>query len=422
MTAPAITSEGLSKSYRIGAREDSKTFRETIVDLVAGPFRRIESFGRSSHRRGDSICALKDVWFEVQAGEVVGIIGANGAGKTTLLKLLSRITEPTDGRAIINGRVASLLEVGTGFHSELTGRENIYLSGAILGMTKKEIDKKFDEIVEFSGVERFMDTPVKRYSSGMRVRLGFAVAAHLDPEILLIDEVLAVGDAAFQKKCLGKMNAVAKGGRTVLFVSHNMAAINRLCERGVWVDKGQLKMIGAAERVTAAYLSTGAESRGERRWQNLEEAPGNEAIRLRAVRIKDGRDAVTCSIDIRRPFFIEIEYGQLRPIVGLRVGFRLLASDGTVVFSSTDRDRKRPHGLDRLSGVFMSRCKIPGGFLNKGQYTISVGIDIPMAEPIALVHNVISFSVEPTGGIVGDIPDNRLGVVCPTLPWTVERL
>ena len=238
MNAAAVKVEGLSKRYRIGVRQNGRTLREAVADFASGPVRRIRTLGRSPGRREDSIWALREVSFEVEPGEVVGIIGPNGAGKTTLLKILSQITEPTDGRAIVSGRVASLLEVGSGFHSELTGRENIYLSGAILGMTCKEMDRKFNEIVDFSGVEKFIDTPVKRYSNGMRVRLGFAVAAYLEPEILLIDEVLAVGDAAFQKKCLGKMEDVAKGGRTVLFVSHNMAAVNRLCDRGVWLDKG----------------------------------------------------------------------------------------------------------------------------------------------------------------------------------------
>lgn len=262
MPTPAIVVEGLSKQYHIGARENQKTFREAIADALATPFRRLRAFGRSSYREEDTIWALKDVSFEVQPGEVLGIIGRNGAGKSTLLRILTRITEPTQGRAILNGRVGSLLEVGTGFHQELTGRENIYLSGAILGMGKQEIKRKFDEIVDFSGVERFIDTPVKRYSSGMRVRLGFAVAAHLDPEILLIDEVLAVGDAEFQKKCLGKMDAVAKGGRTVLFVSHNMAAAQQLCGRGVYLDGGKVACDGDIHAAVARYLSSIAAARG----------------------------------------------------------------------------------------------------------------------------------------------------------------
>jgi len=418
----AITVEGLSKQYRIGARAARKTFREALTDSLATPFRRLRSFGRSSHREADHIWALRDVSFEVQHGEVLGIVGSNGAGKSTLLKILSRITDPTSGGAVISGRVASLLEVGTGFHQELTGRENIFLSGAILGMTRREIRAKFDEMVEFSGVEKFVDTPIKRYSSGMQVRLGFAVAAHLEPEILLVDEVLAVGDAAFQKRCLGKMDEVARGGRTVLFVSHNMAAVNRLCHRGVWLDGGAVRMIAPAETATTAYLSDGAEAEGERRWTCDEEGGGNGKFRLRAVRVRDQQGSVRRSVDVQSPFCVEIEYEHAKPIAGLRVGFRLLSSDGTVVFSSTDRDGEGRGRPDRPAGAFVSRCEVPGEFLNKGQYSISVGVDVPMIEPILFVHNALSFSVESTGGVVGGVPDNRLGVVCPSLPWSVERI
>ncbi len=254
MDSPAIKVEGLSKRYRIGARLRQRNFREALTDAALAPLRRLKSFGRSSHREEDSIWALRQVSFEVQPGEVLGIIGPNGAGKTTLLKILSRITEPTEGRAVLNGRVGSLLEVGTGFHSELTGRENIYLSAAILGMRKAEIDARFDQIVAFSGVEPFIDTPVKRYSSGMRVRLGFAVAAHLEPEILLVDEVLAVGDAAFKRKSLGKMGELQKGGRTVIFVSHNMASIKKLCTSCIALDKGRIVASGDVADTVEHYL------------------------------------------------------------------------------------------------------------------------------------------------------------------------
>jgi len=268
MTGTAIKVENLSKRYRIGQYVGSgaqyKTLRESLTNAVSAPLRRLKSISKFEIRNSKSdtpqsdrfIWALRDVSFEVKQGEVLGIIGRNGAGKSTLLKVLTRITEPTDGRAELNGRVGSLLEVGTGFHPELTGRENVYLSGAILGMGRKEIDKKFDEIVDFSGVETYIDTPVKRYSSGMRVRLGFAVAAHLEPEILLIDEVLAVGDAAFQKKCLGKMGSVAKEGRTVLFVSHNMGAIENLCEKAMLLDSGSVVMQSNATKTIQYYLET----------------------------------------------------------------------------------------------------------------------------------------------------------------------
>jgi lipopolysaccharide transport system ATP-binding protein len=261
MSDIAIRVENLSKRYRIGEREPYKTLRDTIAKAVSSPFHRIRnSSGQPSVVGGHNnfIWALKDVSFEIKQGEVVGIIGRNGAGKTTLLKILSRITEPTEGYAEVRGRVGSLLEVGTGFHPELTGRENIYLNGAILGMKKREIDRKFDEIVEFAEIEKFIDTPVKRYSSGMYVRLAFAVAAHLEPEILLVDEVLAVGDAAFQKKCLGKMGDVAKEGRTVLFVSHNMDAIRKLCPRAIRLDNGNIKSVGSTDSVITQYLGDGA--------------------------------------------------------------------------------------------------------------------------------------------------------------------
>jgi lipopolysaccharide transport system ATP-binding protein len=259
MSDTAIRAQNLSKQYRIGGPQARyKTIRESLIQAVQAPFRRLASVarGQSSTVSYETIWALKDVSFEVQHGEVVGIIGRNGAGKTTLLKVLSRITEPTEGLAEIHGRVGSLLEVGTGFHPELTGRENIYLNGAILGMKRAEIDRKFDEIVEFAEIEKFLDTPAKHYSSGMYVRLAFAVAAHLEPEILLVDEVLAVGDAAFQKKCLGKMGDVAKEGRTVLLVSHQMNSIRRLSERCIWLDVGRIQMVDSAVNVVSAYQAS----------------------------------------------------------------------------------------------------------------------------------------------------------------------
>ena len=254
MSTLAIRAENLSKKYRIGAREAYKTFREMLIDSAVAPFRRLKNIGKPIPKE-EIIWALQDVSFEVKEGEVIGIIGRNGAGKTTLLRILSRITEPTKGRVTLKGRVASLLEVGTGFHPELTGHENIYLNGAILGMDRYEISRKFDEIVAFAEIARFLDTPVKRYSSGMYMRLAFAVAAHLDPEILLIDEVLAVGDAAFQKKCLGKMEDVAKEGRTVLFVSHNMGAVESLCNRAYLLDHGQVVQSGETQNVVSSYLA-----------------------------------------------------------------------------------------------------------------------------------------------------------------------
>jgi lipopolysaccharide transport system ATP-binding protein len=292
-----IRVENLSKRYRIGAREKAnKTFREVLMDMAAAPFRRVRKIARSAPPE-ETIWALKDVSLEVKRGEVLGIIGCNGAGKSTLLKILSRITEPTEGRVQIRGRVASLLEVGTGFHEELTGRENIYLNGAILGMKKAEIDRKFDEIVAFSGVEKFMDTPVKRYSSGMYVRLAFAVAAHMEPEVLLVDEVLAVGDAAFQKKCLGKMGEVAKQGRTVLFVSHNMAAIENLCGGAVLLDRGQVIRRGKPPETIQSYLTEILQPMIEGvRLAERGDRSGNGRIRLTGFRVEDGKGAALTAV------------------------------------------------------------------------------------------------------------------------------
>ena len=288
MSNLAIRVENLGKQYRIGGPQAPyKTLRDTLSGMATAPLRGIRSMarGRFSGGSDNTFWALRDVSFEVQAGQVTGIIGRNGAGKSTLLKILARITEPSEGYAELRGRVGTLLEVGTGFHPELTGRENIYLNGAILGMQRAETERKFDEIVAFAEVERFIDTPVKHYSSGMYLRLAFAVAAHLEPEILIIDEVLAVGDAQFQKKCLGKISDVSKEGRTVLFVSHNMAAVKSLCQRAILLEAGKQIMSGLASDVVQSYLALGTQTAKERVWNDLESAPGNENARLRAIRI-----------------------------------------------------------------------------------------------------------------------------------------
>ena len=313
----AIRSENLGKQYRIGSQLGKyPTLRDKLADALAAPLRRVGKLlrGEATGAAGldETIWALRDVSIEIGQGEVVGIIGRNGAGKSTLLKILSRITEPTVGFVDICGRVGSLLEVGTGFHNELTGRENVYLNGAILGMKREEIDRKFDEIVAFAEVEKFIDTPVKHYSSGMYLRLAFAVAAHLEPEILLVDEVLAVGDAAFQKKCLNKMEGVGQQGRTVLFVSHNMPAITRLCERAILLDEGRVIMDGLASQVVSTYLSSDLGTTAVREWPDPGQAPGNEVARLRAVRVRSEDGQVTDVVDIRQPVGIEMEYEVLK--------------------------------------------------------------------------------------------------------------
>ncbi len=393
--------------------------RSALRPLRSAPCDQPSALSPSPSR--EDFWALKDVSFEVKQGDVVGIIGRNGAGKSTLLKILSRITEPTTGSVKIKGRVASLLEVGTGFHPELTGRENIYLNGAILGMTRAEIKKKFEEIVAFAEIEKFLDTPVKRYSSGMYVRLAFAVAAHLEPEILLVDEVLAVGDAEFQKKCLGKMGDVAKEGRTVLFVSHNMAAVNRLCHRGICLDEGRLQMAGTAESVVAFYLSTGSESEGERRWEKLEAAPGNEKIRLRAVAVINSEKEVTSIVDVRFPFYVEIEYEVLQPLLGVQVGFWLLTSDGIVVFVAGDNEDRKWLGRLRDPGHYKSICKVPGLLLNSGVYALTVASDMRNVELLFAEENTLRFHVEQT-----QVPAHSYakpaGVICPFLEWRVSKL
>src|SRR5687767_7249561 len=294
---PIIRIEGLSKLYYLGGSGAAySTLRETVMEVARKPL---------SYLRGNSnaeiLWALKDVSFEVAPGDVVGIIGRNGAGKSTLLKVLSRIVEPTTGRVELYGRVASLLEVGTGFHPELSGRENIYLNGSILGMTRREIETKFDEIVAFAEVEKFIDTPVKHYSSGMYLRLAFAVAAHLEPEILLVDEVLAVGDASFQRKCLNKMQEVGQQGRTVCFVSHNMPAITRLCPRTILLNEGGVMRDGPSSQVVSSYLQSGAGTTAAREWEDLSTAPGNHVARLRAVRVHTEDGKLADAVDIRHP-------------------------------------------------------------------------------------------------------------------------
>src|SRR5512134_3646932 len=324
----AISVKNISKRYQIGAAETKFRYnmlRDVLVDTVSAPVRLVKALVGKSDRRVNQnfIWALKDISFDVEEGRVLGIVGRNGAGKSTLLKVLSRVTEPTTGTVAVRGRVGSLLEVGTGFHPELTGRENIYMNGAILGMKRAEIDSKFDEIVDFSEVTQFIDTPVKRYSSGMYLRLAFAVAAHLEPEILVVDEVLAVGDAEFQKKCLGKMGDVAQQGRTVLFVSHNMSAILRLTEEAIVLDKGRLIMRSPTQQAVDFYLSSGQAESGQRVWEADDVPAASEPFRPVAIRIKDRGGSVVDTIRSTEPVTIEWEYQINAPITGLRVGMYL---------------------------------------------------------------------------------------------------
>ncbi len=431
-----IKVEGLSKRYRIGqyvgGAYQYRALRDVLTDAMHAPFRRLRARSKrqtvGSNPTADSrepsvdfIWALKDVSFEVRTGEVVGVVGRNGAGKSTLLKLLSRITEPTEGRAEIKGRLGSLLEVGTGFHPELTGRENVYLSGAILGMTKKEINRKFEEIVAFAELEKFIDTPVKRYSSGMWVRLGFAVAAHLEPEILLVDEVLAVGDAAFQKKCLGKMGSVAKEGRTVLFVSHNMGAITYLCQRALLLDAGQLCVNGHTEQVISHYLASNAALDGQRAWsEGIANSEVNE-LKIWAVRLKNHKGEVTGTLDVRKPFAVEIKYEILKPLPFCRIGILVITANGICVFETYDADRVDYAGR-REPGIFITKCKVPGNLLSPGGFILSINAGIRGIKNLAKLENVLSFNMEDTGAVGSHIGGRRQGVIRPKLKWHREAL
>src|SRR5205814_130693 len=313
MSDIALSAENLSKSFKIAHERNGSVGHRTLYDdLTSLPRRLVARLRRTGKSTSETFWALKDVSFEIEKGEVVGIIGPNGAGKSTLLKILTRITKPTSGAADIYGRVGALLEVGTGFHPDLTGRENVFMNGAILGMSRTEIKSKFDEIVAFAEIEKFLDTPVKRYSSGMYVRLAFAVAAHLEPEILLVDEVLAVGDAEFQRRCLGRMEDFGRSGRTVLFVSHNMQALARLCERTILLSYGAIERDGRSPDVVAHYLQSGQGSGSYREWTEADEARSDGVAKLRWLRIvQDGRTVGTA--DVRRPIGIELAFTVLEP-------------------------------------------------------------------------------------------------------------
>lgn len=417
----AILVDKLSKRYRIG-RLENKSRRRSLANILATPFQYLASTFRGPSP-DEILWALNQVSFEVQPGELVGIIGRNGAGKSTLLKVLSRITEPTRGRAIINGRVGSLLEVGTGFHPELTGRENIYLNGVIMGMRKGEIDRKFDEIVDFSGVEKFIDTPVKRYSSGMYVRLAFAVAAHLEPEILMIDEVLAVGDSAFQKKCLGKMSEVAKVGRTILFVSHNLVALKNLCNRAIWVDHGEIKEDGSSHQVILDYLrSSSTESmNGEVVWEDLNTAPGNDEVRIHSARVYTEESNSPDIISLQTPLSIEIQYWNLVPDAHLHITLHIYNEEQIVAFSTASFETDPIwNGRPFPTGLFRSICHIPPNFLNAGTYRILLLIVKDSDTIVYQYENILSYNIEDTDERTGGWFGREPGVIRPKLSWKTE--
>ncbi len=420
----AIRVDHLSKRYRIGlaqTRFQYETLSERLTQMVSAPFR---GQGRGANDSSTAyIWALRDVSFEVPQGQVLGVIGRNGAGKSTLLKILSRITEPTEGEVMIRGRVGSLLEVGTGFHPELTGRENIYLNGAILGMKRAEIDRKFDEIVAFAEVEQFIDTPVKRYSSGMYLRLAFAVAAHLEPEILVVDEVLAVGDAEFQKKCLGKMGDVAQQGRTVLFVSHNMSAILRLTQESIVLEKGRLVLRAPSAEAVDYYLSAGNARAGERYWE-AEEVPASAApFRPLAIRVRDAKGNIVDTIRSVEPCTIEIEYALNAPISGLRIGIYLSTARGEYAFTSFDTDDPAlfERYASRPAGHYLSRCTLPADLLNSGRYTVSVNASSYGVRRYFMDEQALTFHVDPAGAPGMQWSEPRPGVIRPRLAWSIEQ-
>jgi lipopolysaccharide transport system ATP-binding protein len=391
MSCTIISVEKLGKEYVIGGRENaSETFREMIVSAAMAPFRRLKHLG-GNVVSDDRIWALKDVSFEVKEGEVLGIVGRNGAGKSTLLKILSRITSPTEGRIEIRGRVSSLLEVGTGFHPELTGRENIYLNGTILGMRRTEIDQKFDEIVDFSGVEKFLDTPVKRYSSGMCVRLAFAVAAHLEPEILIVDEVLAVGDAEFQAKCLGKMKDVAGGGRTVLLVSHNLTALKRICQTGILIDGGTIISAGDIERCLTDYTETNQErsiyrkpNQGTNRNSNIHDISIVCVECLSPAVFQGAEFALYVEVDVWAP--------TRRVVFG--VGF-CDATGGRILSSDSDFVEMKEFNFSK-TGRYALRFQIDKLPLAAAHYNLDVGCRFTNGRMIDNIQNALVISVRPS--------------------------
>jgi lipopolysaccharide transport system ATP-binding protein len=416
MSQAVIRVEHLGKRYSLGTLNDQRY--RTLRDSIAGLFRR----GERPTQPSGTIWALRDVSFEVHQGQVIGIVGRNGAGKSTLLKLLARVTDPTEGSGEIHGRVGSLLEVGTGFHPELTGRENIYLNGAILGMRRHEIARKFDEIVDFSEVNQFIDTPVKRYSSGMYLRLAFAVAAHLEPEILVVDEVLAVGDAEFQRKCLGKMSDVAQAGRTVLFVSHNMSAILRLTQETLVIEKGILKMRAPTPEAVDYYLSHGYSLEGERTW-DADEVPANAApFRPVAVRVLSLQGKVIDTVRSSLPFDLEIEYTLAAPVAGLRVGLYLMSTRGEYIFTSFDTDQPECYEqfATRAAGRYVSRCRIPADLLNEGRFVVGINASSFRVRRYFQDEQALNFTVDGTGAPGTQWPEPRLGPVRPRLDWRIE--
>jgi lipopolysaccharide transport system ATP-binding protein len=422
---PAIEVEHLSKRFRLGLRRGigHRTLRESIMDGLRAPLDRLRPSASPTasgqNDRGD-FWALRDVSFAIRPGEVIGLIGRNGAGKSSLLKVLSRITEPTAGRAVVRGRMGSLLEVGTGFHNELTGRENIYLNGSILGMTRREITRKFDEIVAFAEMDRFLDTPVKRYSSGMYVRLAFAIAAHLDLDILLVDEVLAVGDLDFQKKCIAKMGTIAQGGRTVVFVSHSLGLINRLCDRGIVLRDGRVQYDGPAAEAIQSYMQDGAAQGGQ--WTRPADARVMKDVVLRRVQILGGDGRVTGVVNCEDPFRVGIEYEVIHPTPNFEVSFTVRNREGVAVVSSMDSDTYEWPTRIRPPGRYRATCMIPGHLLAPGGYTLSLSLLVINLLTHEDHQDILGFEVSEMGCIKNKRNDRRGGVITPILDWSASKI
>lgn len=426
----AIKVENLSKAYQLGEigtgtlSNDLKRWAYRMRGKE-DPFLKIgETNDRTKKGESDIVWSLKDLNFEIEQGDAVGIIGRNGAGKSTLLKILSRVTSPTTGSVKVKGRVASLLEVGTGFHPELSGRDNIFLNGAILGMRKAEIKKHFDAIVDFAGIERYIDTPVKRYSSGMYVRLAFAVAAHLESEILVVDEVLAVGDAEFQKKCLGKMNEVSKGeGRTVLFVSHNMDSISRICAKAIYLKNGLIDSYGESEKIITGYIRLNSTLIAKRAWENDSDAPGDNFFRLKSIEVEEVGKGVTDNINIKSEISINVGYYVLAPNLRYTHGINIYSENDTHVLSSHDKDSKTI--FDKSSpGLYFTKVFLPNNFLSEGTYKLSFAI-MSYNPFFVHFHHMDSLRFNIYDELLGDTARGSYsgpypGVVRPILKWQNE--
>jgi len=418
MSEYVVSVENVSKAYQLGVI-GTGTFRGDVMRWWAkrrGLPDPVLKIGQADHGNfdGETVWALKDINFGVRQGEAIGIIGRNGAGKSTLLKIMSRVTAPTSGEIKARGRIASLLEVGTGFHAELTGRENIFTNAAILGMTRAEVNRKFDEIVDFSGVEKYIDTPVKRYSSGMYVRLAFAVAAHLDPEILIVDEVLAVGDAEFQKKCLGKMGDVTSEGRTVLFVSHNMLAVQDLCKDVIWLDQGKIVQTGPSNSVVASYLNKHSQVRMLQKWDDPVSAPGNDAGRLLYAAVETEPGFSIEHLTVAAPIFLKFKLMNYRDDVPLHFGFELYNQDGICAFINASPRATYP------VGIVEAICTVPKHFLNNSYYYINLLVHYDAHTRGFRADDLLSFEVYDVErrGWYG----KWNGVVRPTFDWQVNKI